>query len=295
MSNIGTINGFRTGTFPRPPNGWASAEASDTERNQFGFPERDALGERTEQIAQKMSSYVMIEPVFQPRTKGRAALPGFNTDHGLETLPTWSGGVALASGGKSFSWVEGSWTMPGATVPNGADPAGSYVASAWVGIDGDDDSNDVLQAGCDVSIAGGGGIQIAPWWEWYPGETQWISNFAVSPGDTLNVVIRMLSGSTSSASIFFANDTTNIGMTFTVSAPDGISIQGNCSEWIVEKLTSGTLANFGTVIFNGCFTGNYSSPPATLDTANAINMIDNGNIIAESQITEQKTIIVKYI
>ncbi len=156
-----------------------------------------------------------------------------------ETTGTWAGGITFPPAGETMTWVEGIWRMPDAGPPAGAENGDQFATSAWVGIDGDDGSPDVLQAGCDVDVSIANGTatrQFLPWWEWYPAGSFWITNMPVSPGDTLNCVVRVDAGSETSASIFLANSTTGIAQTFSVTAPPGSRLSGNCAEWIVEKL-----------------------------------------------------------
>ena len=79
-------------------------------------------------------------------------------------------------------------------------------------------------------------VGFNPWWEWYPAGSFWITTVAVSPGDELTCLICVQPGSTSLASIFLGNVTTRVGCFFSAAAPPGVSLLGNCAEWIVEAL-----------------------------------------------------------
>jgi hypothetical protein len=46
--------------------------------------------------------------------------------------------------------------------------------------------------------------------------------------------------STTSATVYFTNQSTNVGTSFTITAPSGTTLAGNCAEWIVERPTAAT-------------------------------------------------------
>ncbi|RDJ93702.1 hypothetical protein B4Q13_20145, partial [Lacticaseibacillus rhamnosus] len=118
-------------------------------------------------------------------------------------------------------------------------PVGAPVSPLGYGIDGDG-SGDVLQGGCDSDVMTSGGNitrELKPWWEWYPADSFWISNFPVAQGDTLNVLICVDANSTTSAQIYFYNLTSLMGTSFTATAPQGTSLVGDTAEWIVERLS----------------------------------------------------------
>jgi hypothetical protein len=193
--------------------------------------------------------------------------------------------------------------MPNSSPPPGAVDGIWYSASTWIGIDGDDGSGDVLQAGCDADVIISGGVvqhQFNPWWEWYPAGSQWISTMLVSPGDELTCLICVQAGSGTNASIFLGNVTTGVGHFFSATAPTGTTLQGNCAEWIVEALEIDTnapeLAQYTTVEFTECNAGTVAGATVHADSGNTINMVDgNRAVISEGAILGPTQVQVQYV
>ena len=91
--------------------------------------------------------------------------------------------------------MTGHWVIP--TVSQPEEPQGSeggWNSSSWVGIDGTYGSDDILQAGVEQRVNASGNTSYVAWCEWfaphYPNSPSYIfqtniSNFAVSPGDTV--------------------------------------------------------------------------------------------------------------
>jgi hypothetical protein len=194
--------------------------------------------------------------------------------------------------------------MPAVSPPPAAKDGDRYCASAWVGIDGDVgiDSNgspDVLQAGCDADVNLSGGVtqhQYLPWWEWFPGDTSSINNISVSAGDVIDCLISVQAGSTATASIIFGNQTNNVAITFSIEAPAGISLVGNCAEWIIEAFGSlGALAPYGHVDFSDCNAGTVAGHTITVGQGTVINMVDaTDQIVSAGMIINPTEVQVRY-
>ena len=107
------------------------------------------------------------------------------------TSRNWAG----ASIEGTWTSVTGHWVIP--TVSQPGEPQGSeggWNSSSWVGIDGTYGSDDILQAGVEQRVNASGNTSYVAWCEWfaphYPNSPSYIfqtniSNFAVSPGDTV--------------------------------------------------------------------------------------------------------------
>jgi Peptidase A4 family len=107
------------------------------------------------------------------------------------TSRNWAG----ASIEGTWTSVTGHWMIP--TVSRPGEPQGSesgWNSSSWVGIDGTYGSDDILQAGMEQRVDANGNTSYVAWCEWfaphYPNSPSYIfqtniSNFAVSPGDTV--------------------------------------------------------------------------------------------------------------
>jgi hypothetical protein len=107
------------------------------------------------------------------------------------TSRNWAG----ASIEGTWTSVTGHWVIPMVSQPG--EPQGSesgWNSSSWVGIDGTYGSDDILQAGVEQRVNASGNTSYVAWCEWfapqYPNSPSYIfqtniSNFAVSPGDTV--------------------------------------------------------------------------------------------------------------
>jgi hypothetical protein len=295
--------GFSVRTFNLPPAGFDPDKASDRERTVYGIPRCPVAFKALEQrMRMKLRNVRLIEPVFKPRDR-KKTLPGLRRPHGPETTTIWSGGITFPPSGDTMKWVEGTWTMPRDVVPSGASSGVWYSASTWVGIDGDDGSGDVLQAGCDADVMSSDGStqkQFNPWWEWYPGGSFWITNMPVAAGNELTCLICRHQGSSNQATIYLGNVSTNTGLWFQPTAPAGISLSGNCAEWIVEALEINTdapeLARYTTVTFADCNAGTVGGSTVNLSTGNTINMVNGSNqVISEGSIVNQSEVTVSYV
>jgi hypothetical protein len=204
-----------------------------------------------------------------------------------------------------MKFVEGTWTMPGEVFALAADGVW-YSASTWIGMDGDDGSTDVLQAGCDVDVmttTDGENLtpQYKPWWEWRPAGSFWITNMYVAAWDELTCLICMHQGSTNQATIFLGNLTRKEGLWFQATAPAGVSLLGNCAEWIVEALAINTqtpeLAKYGIVNFSDCNAGTVAGRSVNLSTGNTINMVDEptNKVISQATIFNPTAVTVAYV
>ena len=184
-----------------------------------------------------------------------------------------------------------------------------YSASFWIGLDGDDGSSDVLHAGCEVdtmnvSTSGGGAYvntKFRPFWEWRPAGSFYITNMPVTNADELMSLICMHQGSANQATIFLGNLTTEIGLWFQATAPAGVSLSGNCAEWIVEALAIDTptpeLAIYGQgIAFTDCNAGTVSGRSVDLSTGSTINMVDSSNKpISQAFIGSPTEVTVSYV
>ena len=112
------------------------------------------------------------------------------SDHSF-TSQNWAG----ASIEGTWTSVTGHWVIP--TVSQSGEPQGSeggWNSASWVGINGTYGSDDILQAGVEQRIDANRNTSYVVWCEWfvpdclnspsYIFQTN-ISNFAVSPGDTV--------------------------------------------------------------------------------------------------------------
>jgi len=170
----------------------------------------------------------------------------------------WSGYAKTGT----YTSATARWVVPGVTATKSA----SY-SSAWVGIDGFNNSN-LIQTGTESDWYNGSAHYNA-WWEILPAPETPISSITVHPGDVMTASITKGGGSTWTITI--TNTTTN--QTFTTQK--SYSGPGSSVEWVEEAPTVGgrtaTLAH-------------YSSPdtfdPGTANGANpGLTAADSGVMI----------------
>ncbi|HEV2578401.1 MAG TPA: A4/G1 family peptidase [Acidobacteriaceae bacterium] len=291
-------------TFPKPPAGFDPLTSDPRLLSQYGYPKKPSdptMAARWEEMMRRGPKFV--DPEFAPKPRKQRRLPKKMLDHGVENTDIWSGAVVHAPAGDSFMWVEGTYTIPDAYPPGGAQDGVWYSASTWVGIDGLDGSGDVLQAGCDSDVQKSGSSdsrQLNPWWEWYPAGSFWITTLKVVPGDTVNTLICVTSGSTTQATVYLYNLTSNIGVHFLADATAPTTLVGNVAEWVVERLSINTdspeLAQYGEVFFSEMNAGTVKGKLLQGGTGNTINMVDtSNNVLSEGIILTPTAVEVKYV
>ncbi len=290
-----TSRGFRIRTYEPPPADFNPLKAPARLLLHHGFPARpDAktAPEWRERWDRAMSRpRTWITPVFREvkgKTHGPALKSGDRPRARISassklanaTSSNWSGSVAFPPANRTFRWIEGQWTVPNPHAP----ATGSYYASEWVGIDGWG-SSDVLQAGTETEIIDIGifsATQVYAWWEWYPAGEVAISNLQVSPGDVMVCVICV--NSTTSATVYFSNESSSVNTSFTITAPSGTTLAGNSAEWIVERPSvNGSITNLTdyTVVYfdDGVagWSGGNNFGIVTLGSGTAVTMTGNNN------------------
>jgi Peptidase A4 family len=313
MKTITLNEKVKVRTFTPPPAGFNPLAASAAELAKYGFPAKPESAEQQDLykrlFGQMTGQFQYVEPTLQITPKKRHGIARTATvkqSAGSDIDAAWSGGLVLAPTGMSFHWVTGEWVVPN-VAPLQED--GDYYSAVWLGLDGNAElnaggvsSSDVVQAGvnCDVSRQNGKATQptVYLWCEWFQdgadtGEIS-VGNLKVNAGDTVAVTIFTTGPGATEATIYFTNVTQWVGTTpLVIPAPPGVSLLGNCAEWVVERPTIGydesgapilgTLADYGQVFFAGCnalaYAPNGSSeivPGAEI----SINMVNNDETIA---------------
>ena len=296
--------GLSVRTFTPPPAGWDPEKASDRERLQYGYPRCPVeFPELVERWTRKLNKpYTFIQPEFAPRERPNIRLRNGVSRHGAETSYNWAGVYVTPAEGTTFKWVEATWRFPQSYLPGNAEDNVQYSASTWIGIDGENGSGDIMQAGCDSDIQTTGGSpqhQYNPWWEWWPAGSFWITNLSFSPGDEISVLICITAGSTTSAAVFISNNTSNTGGFFHATAPAGTNILGSSAEWIVEALQTQigySLAKFDTVDFTDCNAGTQAGGTVQSGSGELIHMISSpGHVIAHTSVVGSTEVQIQYV
>jgi hypothetical protein len=289
-----TVGAVNVHTFALPPQGFNPLEASAAELERHGFPRRPDHAAQPQAAAKWVTAFAQY-PRFTHLTPEFRALEhrhGLNqrTRKGTEgelnaTSSNWSGSVLLVGSGDEFSWIFGSWTVP--HVYQSPASSGTEYCSAWLGIDGDG-SPDVVQAGTESDSDG----SCYAWFEWYPDYSVGISNFPVSPGDVVSLLLCVTSPT--SAWISLGNLTSLNYTSFAFDAPAGTTLVGNCAEAVVERPSVGgslaELPRYGEVFFDDttAYTANGLACPIGLGTA--ISMVaDDGTTVISAPSFEADT------
>jgi hypothetical protein len=205
-----------------------------------------------------------------PAPPGPAATPGAK----LWAARNWSGYALPVSGtpATKYTSVTGSWTVPSVNAPPHPGKAKQYSAT-WVGIDGDNDGNDLIQAGTEQDWARGSASYYA-WWEILPAAETPIASITVQPGDSMTVSI--VQGSPD-WTITLTDETT--GKSFTTEK--SYSGLHETAEWIQEAPTVGgrvaALAHDSTVVFQD-LTANGANP--ALVESDGIEMVKARKVIS---------------
>jgi len=294
--NLG--RGFSMQLHEPATNGLQVVRASPLQRERLGFSDLLIESPTWPELERSFAGYKVLPPKFAPRSGRR---PRRRTLLNASSEPgRWAGVVSPCPAADRLVRVGCQWATPRVGVPAHAPLGMNFAASFWTGLDGDLGTSDVVQAGCDgqvVATPGGPQISYRPWYEWYPGITEWITNLAVSQGDVLRCILTVNAANMASATVMLANVTTNqLIQPFTIQAPPGQRLAGNCAEWIVEGFGSlGPMAVFDPVRFNGCSATSANGRLVTGGAGRTLNIVDGGLTLAAAQITSPTDVRVIYV
>ncbi len=207
------------------------------------------------------------------------------------TSNNWSGYViTTAKSASKFAWIYGEWRVPRAYAESGF--ASWDHSTMWVGIDGWG-SADVVQDGTDQDTLTGFWIQTSSydaWTEWYPINSQTVSNFPVNPGDDIRAWTWVLdsgghySNSPTVGWYYLWNATENCAVELSTNEPSGTVFDGHAAEWVMERPTVlGSIASLAQYASPTSLTGalaydlNGATHYYTSDTSWQVTMVDNSN------------------
>ena len=156
----------------------------------------------------------------------------------------WAGYVVQSAGSDTFSYLNGSWTVPKLSC--------SSVRSAmlaWVGFGNASGNGPIEQIGTREDC-NGGIASYSTWYEFWPQQPNTMKlSLAIEPGDNISASVNYIEGGTFA---FLIKDlSTGLSNKFTNTSLDS-SLQS--AEWIVEAplFTNGTrlvMADFGSISF----------------------------------------------
>jgi hypothetical protein len=167
--------------------------------------------------------------------------------HNASYSSNWSG---YAETGSGLTSAAATWTVPSVSATSS-----STYSSAWVGVDGDGNS-DLIQTGTESDYVNGH-AEYSAWWEILPSYSTTISGLTISPGDSVTASVAKSSGS--SWKISLKDNTT--GKTF--STTKTYHGPGESAEYVQEAPTvngsQASVAHFSTFGFSN-LTANGGNP-----------------------------------
>ena len=299
--NVTQIGDLQIKTFEAAPDEFDPMTASQAKLAHHGIvPRPDAekepeLYKKWQKVYSKKLKHIV--PQFEKNESKRHFVVQHkkNVTDGTSTSTNWSGAVVNNPAADTFKWMTGNWIVPDVNQPANQPTGEWYYSSAWIGIDGDG-SNDVLQAGtdCDILVQNGTVYkQVSAWWEWYPDYSVTISNFPVNTGDYMTCLICVIDNT--SASIYLTNITSGIHTSFSITAPSGTLLQGNCAEWIVEAPTvnggQSALADYGATFFDESYAYTVGRVQVNAGSGDTINMVNSSNAVISEALVETPQLI----
>lgn len=287
-------------TIAAPPEGFDPLTASDDRLADYGFPPRpDKTSMPTEYAnwARAMAaSKTRIIPHLEQSSifHGPAVLTSKSNSEKEGPLQSynWSGYVdssgAKSYGSSSFYYVESSMIVPFAQ-PAGNTCTGIWdYAYSWVGIDGNEGSNDILQGGIEFDALCSLGVvatYYSAFYEWYPGAEVHITNFPIAPGD--DIFMNVWHTSSTQAQVYIYSYNTAMAVQVGFSAPAGTKLTGNTAEWITERPNLNgqrtTLTNYLDQLFYGSYAvteKEHKSYPGSSSSKQVIMLDNNGKPIS---------------
>lgn len=174
--------------------------------------------------------------------------PAISPDSVAATSHNWSGFVDTVTSGAfkvNNSEVFQRWVVPEAKVAPGSCHFNRASASQWAGFDGWHGTNDVLQAGTQVTdfcAKGKDYPTYSTFYEWYPGP-EFTTSVPAKAGDMMEVSV-WYTVATPHGRALIANFTQNQAALFVFDQPPDANFVGASAEWIMERPSiNGTMEN----------------------------------------------------
>lgn len=206
-----------------------------------------------------------IDPVMSGRDSTGRRKPEFDGPNGFDGQSNWAGIERDRKPASDYT-ESATCVLTQLRVPHVYDltPDRMLAIAFWAGIDLDP----ILQAGVVAvvdpgGIFGGGGVSYRVWTEWFPIPPVYVSNFPISSGDSLLILVSADQPDVGNA--FFHNLSTGMATSVDITAPPNVTKSGGTVEWTVEAVTE-YLPLFNTVNFDNCIAGTphgvfYPMPP----------------------------------
>lgn len=191
--------------------------------------------------------------------------PKQSPDGRVQYSTNWAGAVNHGTGITKVSGV--------ISVPQVKASSKDKSGAAWVGIDGDNCQQALIQTGID--FYGDGSFDA--WWEWIPDNVVFFDNFPLSVGDQIYMEIDATSKTTGTA--ILQNLSTGKKVTHQFKNTPSTLCETDV-EWIVEDF-AGDLVDFGTITFTNN-TAHGSSGTITPAGADVLDIRPDGGSVETS-------------
>jgi hypothetical protein len=224
------------------------------------------------------------------------------------TTTNWSGAVVNRPSSEPLVTVTGQWVVPSVSPPQSAWNGtgyndGTYMCAVWVGLDGWNGTNDVLQAGTtsQVNVSGGKVTSTSyfSWIEWFGNAWTPESDFPVNPGETILCTVCAPFGNAHGTAML-TNQTTGLSMNYGIDPPGGVTLAGNVAECIVEDpgQIGGSLypfPNYGLTTFHNCSAGS-KDISLNLNDSCPMNLVDgSGKVISEGTFLSNSALMCNFL
>jgi Peptidase A4 family len=267
-----------------------AVRADDRELIRYGLPPRpnpDLLPRHFDKWTRALSQPIRsVRPAFT--VTGVVHVPVAQLTEDNVNSATWSGAVVQSPPpSETFKTVSARWIVPNAWPPASAWNGngwnnGTYHCSTWVGIDGWNGINELLQGGTASEVVVSGG-QITSqrtyaWFEWWPAGEIAFTNLTVKPGDLVNCLVCAPNDSTHGF-VSILNEGSRQTASTGITAPGNSSLAGTTAEWITEDPSSNNqpypMPDYGATFFYDALAG---SRTQERDISNAVlvNMVSGG-------------------
>lgn len=261
------------------------------------------------QIRDYSATHVTDDPVVRAIMKRRFDIIGIHECWIWPlTSSNWSGAVVNRPSSEPLVTVTGQWVVPSVSPPQSAWNGsgyndGTYMCAVWVGLDGWNGTNDVLQAGTTSQLGVSGGqvtsTSYYAWIEWFGNSWKVESDFPINPGEAILCTVCAPFGSAHGTAMF-TNQTTGLHANYGIDPPDGVTLSGNVAEWIVEDPSQigGPLypfPNYGLTTFQNCSAGS-KDISLNLNASCPINLTDaSGKVISESTFLSDSALMCNFL
>ncbi|SMQ52136.1 unnamed protein product [Zymoseptoria tritici ST99CH_3D1] len=220
---------------------------------------------------------------------------------GVAPSPDDSGWAGAIHSGKDITEVSGTFIIPQLSRPPNADADTTYVGSAWLGIDGDENCpGAILETGIDFFASPDGSVEVDAWSQWTPGyQYSFQSLKNLEAGVELHFHVKTNGATGGTATIYVPSTDETWTQTYT----DQPALCQTSAEWVVENLLTTDengnrmippLIDFSDLTFTGAkytHDGGVQSGAAG-SRPQAINV--GGVVRAAGQAVGEDSVVIKY-